>query len=58
MDYYGDSYDRLWELKMEPQGSRIEKRRLRALVLQLTEDAVVEYLLKYRAQDEFIRCDG
>ena len=32
---------------MEPQGSRIVKRRQRAWVLQLIEDAAVEYLLKY-----------
>ena len=27
-DYYGYFYDRLYELKEEPQGSRIVKRRL------------------------------
>ena len=30
MEYYDYQHDRLWELNTEPQGSRLEKRKLRA----------------------------
>ena len=48
-DYYRYSSDRLWELIMECQGSRLVKCRQRAYALSLSKIAAVVYLLSRRA---------
>ena len=48
-DYYGYSDDRLWEVKMELQGSRLVKCRQLAHALCLPDEAAITYLLALHA---------
>ena len=45
MDYYGYSSERAWDVKLEPWGSRLVKKRQRASVLRLAEEEAIQYLL-------------
>ena len=51
MDYYGYSNDRLWEVKLELQGTRITKRRQRTRVQRMPEEEAITYLLALHADN-------
>ena len=53
--YYGYSDGRIWEVKLDLQGSRVVKRRQIAQVRRLPEEASITYLLALYADNLQIR---